>query len=529
MLSRRNGRSLGAKVLIVLVKRPKWAGKDTLAVTYAILEAHYRKLGQLAHVSSILGWDEAVMMPKGGGEARAEAMATLHRLTHELACDPRIEAWLEAAEQESLGAEQRASLREMKRAYQRATALPGDLVEAQSRAQLRCEQAWRVQRKENDWAGHLPLLSEVMHLKRQEAQVLAERFGLSPYDALVETYEPGMRSAQLDVLFGELTQVLPGLVQEIVEHQASSAPEIPVGPFPVAQQRALGIEMMTALGFDFDHGRLDTSHHPFCGGVPDDVRITTRYNEADFTESLMGVLHETGHAKYEQGLPKKWRDLPVGQARSMGVHESQSLFQEMQVCRGLPFLKFAAPVIRRAFEAQARQNPRAFEADNLARLYARVRPSLIRVDADEVTYPLHVILRYRIERALIEGACEVKDIPELWDQAMQSALQLSTRGDYTNGCMQDVHWPSGAVGYFPSYTLGALIAAQLFEAARVAISDLESQIERGDFRALNAFLHARIWSRASFVETDELVREATSGPIGTDAFLRHVRRRYLQR
>jgi carboxypeptidase Taq len=341
----------------------------------------------------------------------------------------------------------------------------------------------------------------------------------------MDAFEPGMQSARIDQIFGELEAFLPGAVEQASERQ-KSAPALPVrGHFPIERQRALGLALMAAIGFDFDHGRLDTSHHPFCGGVPDDVRITTRYDEADFTESLMGVLHETGHAKYEQGLPKAVRDLPVGQARSMGVHESQSLFQEMQICRGLPFLRFAERFVRDAFPEHA-SSPN-LSAENLARLYTTVERGFIRVDADEVTYPLHVILRYRIESALIAGKLEPRDIPEVWNEHMTRALGLSTDGNYRNGCMQDVHWPSGAFGYFPSYTLGALIAAQLFESAERALPDLSGQIERGEFEKLNEFLRTRVWSRASLDDTNALIAQATDTPLSAAAFMRHVTRRYL--
>jgi carboxypeptidase Taq len=467
------------------------------------------------------------MMPKGGGAARAEALSTLEGLMHELSTDSRIGDWLAAAEHAGPDLETAASLREMRRLYTRATVLPQSLVEAQSRAQLRCEQAWRVQRREHDWQGHRPLLEEVFRLKREEAAVLAERFGCGRYDALMDAFEPSMRSARLDQLFAELEAFLPTAVDQVIERQRGRAPKTPEGPFSVAQQRELGLRVMAAVGFDFDHGRLDTSHHPFCGGVPEDVRITTRYNEDDFTESLMGVLHETGHAKYEQHLPRTLRELPVGRARSMGVHESQSLFQEMQICRSLPFLQFAAPIIREVFYGQSQAQPDAFSAENLTALYTRVERGFIRVDADEVTYPLHVILRYRIEKALIEGALEVKDIPEVWHEHMSSTLGLSTEGNYADGCMQDVHWPSGAVGYFPSYTLGALIAAQLFEALRRELPEVETLIARGEMQPIDAFLDARVWSQGSLLETDALVAHATGAPLGTEAFIRHVRRRYL--
>lgn len=498
-------------------------------MAYNHLTTHYRKLYELLHVSRIVGWDEAVMMPSGGGPSRADAMATLEGVIHERASDPRLGDWLHEVEaQTSLSELERASVREMRRTYTRTTALTAELVEAQSRAQLRCEQAWRSQRRNNDWEGHLPWLTDVIRLKREEAQVLADKLGMAPYDALMDAYEPGMRSEVLDALFADLSEYLPGVVREIADRQAGETVLTPEGPFSVENQRSLGVELMSALGFDFTHGRLDTSHHPFCGGVASDVRITTRYSEQDFTESMMGVLHETGHAKYEQGLPRELLGLPVGEARSMGVHESQSLFQEMQICRGLPFLTFAAPFVQKAFPEAVARAPAAYSPENLFRLYTRVKPGFIRVDADEVTYPLHVMLRYRIEKALIEGKLEVSDIPEAWDVAMKETLGLSTQGNDADGCMQDVHWPSGAIGYFPSYTLGALIAAQLFEAAETALPSLQQDLAVGHFAPLNDFLRARVWSRASLQETFPLIAEATGQELGAVAFKRHVSRRYLR-
>lgn len=465
------------------------------------------------------------MMPSGGGESRAEALATLAVIRHEMRTDARLSDWLARAEEEELSPAQRANVTEMKRTYTHATALPADLVAARSRAASRCEQAWRTQRADNDWQGHLPLLTEVIRLERQAAQALGQTLGLTPYDALLDVYEPGMGQERIDALFGDLEAFLPGMVDQAMGAQGSCI-ELQ-GPFAVEDQRALGLRMMKLVGFDFEHGRLDVSHHPFCGGVPRDVRMTTRYSEADFTESLMGVLHETGHAKYEQGLPHNWLDQPAGQARSMGVHESQSLLQEMQVCRGRAFLEHAAPALREAFAAQAQAQPGAFEVDNLAALYTRVSRSKIRVDADELTYPLHIMLRYRIETRLVDGSLEVADLPDAWDEGMQSLLGISTAGDYRDGCMQDVHWPSGALGYFPSYTLGAVMAAQLFAAAKRALGDVDAQIRAGEHGTLNAWLKENIWSRASLMDTDTLLRQATGASLSVDAFRAHLQQRYL--
>ena len=500
-------------------------------MSYSALVARYRRIAHLQHVEAITSWDEAAMMPAGGGESRAEALATLRVLCHELGTDPRMADEVTAAETEAaagaLDPWQQANLREMKRGFVRETALPAALVQACSLAESRCEQAWRTQRPRNDLAGFLPLLREVVARKREVAAALSGRLGLGLYDALLDGFEPDARTASLDPLFADLRAFLPPFIAQVVERQRKRPIITPRGPFPIERQRWLGLSIMKTVGFDFDHGRLDVSHHPFCGGVPRDVRITTRYDEQDFTKSFMGVLHETGHAKYEQNLPGDWLDQPVGRARSMGLHESQSLLQEMQISRGRPFLELVTPSVREAFADAAGAQPDAFATENLYRHYTRVKPDFIRVDADEATYPCHIILRYDLERRLIEGTMEVEALPEAWDAGMRDLLALPTRDDHQRGCMQDVHWPAGLFGYFPTYTLGALAAAQIFAAAKRALPETDAAIARGDFTAINQWLREKIWSQGSFLKTEALMIAATGAPLGVTAFKEHLRARYL--
>ncbi len=476
-------------------------------MSYAALERHQKRLSQLEHLEAIAAWDEATMMSDGGGDARGEALATLRGIIHDESVKPEVEGWIASAEATSgsLDAWQSANLREIKRAWVRATALPSALVEATSRAESKSEQAWRKLRSENDWASFEPLLAEVIEKKR----------------------EAGAKSAAIATLFARLGEFLPPFIARVVEKQKRERVVRPEGPFPIENQRALGVELMRRLGFDFRRGRLDVSHHPFCGGVPEDVRITTRYDAADFAKALMGVLHETGHAKYEQGLPLPWLGQAVGRARSMGVHESQSLFLEMQVSRSREFASFVAPLLAGAFPDAAQRSPGAFEPENVHALATRVQPSFIRVDADEVTYPCHIILRFEMESALVRGELDVRDVPEAWDERMTRLLGISTRGNFKNGCMQDVHWPAGLVGYFPTYTLGALFAAQLFETAARDISELRPAIARGDLAPLDAWLREKVWGQGSRLETDALVRHATGRSLDTAAFERHLERRYL--
>ena len=488
---------------------------------YAQLTALHTRLYRYRHVAAILSWDRNTMMPPEGSTARGAAEAELQALIHRTRTDPRLAGWLRAAEDEPLGDVERANLREMRRDWRDANALPESLVEAKTLAAAKCEHAWRRQRQANDWPGFLANFREVVRLAREEAQLLADDTGLARYDALMDRFEPGVRAAEIDRIFGDVRQWLPGLIARVQTRQRGEPVLAPAGPFAPASQRALSLAVMKLLGFDFDAGRLDESTHPFTGGVPEDVRLTTRYREDDFVQALMGTIHETGHARYEQRLPRPWLDQPIGQARSYGIHESQSLSFEMQLARSRGFVGLLAPLLAAHFGEQP-----AFTPDNLHRLFTRVRPGLIRVSADEVTYPAHIILRYEIERPLVEGEIEIEEIPALWDDKMRSLLGLDTRGNYRDGCMQDVHWTEGAFGYFPSYTLGAMYAAQWFAALRRAQPDLDTRIAAGDFSAIFEWLAANIWSQASRWETPELVERASGEALNPAHFRAHVETRY---
>ena len=492
---------------------------------YTELESRFRRLQALRDAGGVLHWDMSAMMPPGGAAARAEQLAALQVVCHGILADPKVAELLGAAESDSAGLDawQTANLAEMRWQWSHGTALDAALVEALSKAVSRCEGIWRQARPASDYAMVRPALAEVLALVREAAEAKAARLGCAPYDALLDEFEPGARAAEIDRVFDALPAFLPGLREEAMARQAARpAPLTPSGPFPAAAQRALAERLMRGIGFDFDHGRLDTSLHPFCGGAPDDVRITTRYDEDDFASALLGVLHETGHALYERGLPAAWRYQPVGRARGMALHESQSLLLEMQACRSRGFVAFLAPLLRDAF---AGDGP-AWAAENLYRLYTRVRPGTIRVNADELTYPAHVVLRYRLEKALIAGDLDLKDLPAAWNDGMGELLGV-TPPDDGEGCLQDIHWYDGAWGYFPTYTLGAVTAAQLFDAAGHADPAIPAAIGRGDFAPLVAWLGVNVHALASSLPGSEIVRRATGRPLGVEAFERHLRRRYL--
>lgn len=491
---------------------------------YQELESRFRRVNALGQATGMLHWDMSVMMPPGGAEARAEQLAVLKVTGHEMLTHPAMGELLDkAAGEADLDDWQRANLHEMRRTWLHATAVPPDLVEALTKACAASEQVWRKARPASDFKMLLPHMRAVLKLSREVAAVKAVRLNLSPYDALLDQYEPCMRSARIDAMFDSLAAFLPGFLARALDVQNRRPKPVPLpGPFAAEKQRALGRQLMEAIGFDFAHGRLDESAHPFTGGIPDDVRITTRYDEEDFTRGLMGVLHETGHALYERGLPGKWRLQPVGDARGMALHESQSLLMEMQACRSRAFVTFAAPLMRAAFEGIGP----AWDADNVYRIYTRVEPGFIRVDADEVTYPAHVILRYRLEKAMIAGDLDLADLPVAWNEGMKALLGIVPPDDRL-GCLQDIHWPDGAWGYFPTYTLGAMAAAQLFAAAKRAVPGLLDGIARGEFEPLMAWLVKNVHGQGSRATTDEILQAATGSALDDTAFRAHLKARYL--
>ena len=492
-------------------------------MSYQALHDRSKQIGDLEHAAGMLAWDEAAVMPRGGGKARAEAMATLTGMIHDLAAAPDLGDLAQAAASEVSDPWQAANVAQIERRWRRARAVPTALAIALAEASALCEQAWRPARGDNDWQAVSGLLETLIGLKREQAQALADALGCSAYDALLDGYEPGLQQADVDPVFDELRTALPRLIDRAIAQQAACSPI--VGSFSVQRQEQLGRALMAALGFDFERGRLDVSHHPFCGGVADDTRITTRYNESNFLESMFAVLHETGHALYEQGLPAAWRGQPVGDARGMALHESQSLFWEMQVCRSRAFLDFATQTIQRSLLGEETAAIE-WQAANLAKLATRVERGFIRVDADELTYPLHVILRYELETQLLDGGLTVAALPDAWDDAMQRYLGLSTAGDFANGCMQDVHWFGGLIGYFPTYTFGAVMAAQLFRAAKDCLPHLEEAVRGGNFDVLLDWLRTNVHSRGSLRPTMAVVADAAGQELGTAAFLAHLQERY---
>ncbi len=495
---------------------------------YNELTSAFARMAHLGAAEQTLFWEGRTMMPPGGAASRAKVMGALRGVIAETMASPRIADLLDRAENEeaaSLGDWEAANLREMRREWKRLTAVPPKLASEIADKTALSQQVWERARRDDDFKSFAGPLKALLTLQFEAANIAADALGLEPYDAMMDEHEPDARMETIDPIFDDLAQHLPQLLQRIMEKQAREPQVLPLpGPFAEDRQRALSEALARLIGFDFAHGRLDTTAHPFASGVPGDIRITTRFLPDDAIAGVMATVHETGHAMYEAGLPADWHFQPVGRARGMGMHESQSLLMEMQAGRSAAFL----PVLARHFRQAFGGDGEAWSDDNIRRLYRRVRPSFIRVDADEVTYPLHVILRYRLERRILSGELAIEDIPEAWRAESRKLLGIAPPNDRL-GCLQDIHWSMGSFGYFPSYTLGALTAAQFFAAAAKADAQILPALARGDFQPLLGWARAHVHAQASFpASSDEIVKAATGAPLSTAAFKRHLVARYLE-
>ncbi len=494
------------------------------ASAYQQLEKRFRRIHLLRSIGHLLRWDGEVMMPSGSSGIRAEQLSLLETESNSILRSRQTGVLLDRAETSAAALDdwQQANLREMRRLWVHANAIPNRLVNAFHRATTEADMQWRRAVEQDDFRVLAPHLEKVIAVVREKARFVGAALGCSAYDALLDEHDPGRTAADLKDVSRKLGAELPPLITAVLERQSAESPVEPAAPVPVARQKELGRKIMKALGFPFHKGRLDESLHPFTEGTAEDIRITSRFDRNDFLTGFMGVLHETGHAMYDYGLPQTWATQPVGRDRGMAIHESQALFLEMMIGRSRSFMIFCAPMIAKTFDMQGAQ----WSPANLYRLVSRVNRSLIRMDADEVTYPLHVILRCELEEDLFSGALEVRHLPQAWHDKMQRYLGVAPGGD-ANGCLQDSHWPLGYFGYFSTYLMGIVIAAQLFSALQRDHPDVMRQIESGDFHALFGWLDRQIYSQAAKLTTEQLLERATGEDVNPAHFLAHVRARYL--
>jgi carboxypeptidase Taq len=480
--------------------------------------------GKLASAQAMLNWDARTHMPANGAGARGEQMAAITEISTDLvgsraAGDElgEAEAMVSALEPEDV-----ADLREMRRVWSHAAAVPMDLQTAKSRLAQRLQPIWVRARTENDFKSFAGPFGEMLSLIRQSAAAKAEALATTPYAALLDEFDPGVGEALIDPIFDDLARYLPPLIAEVRERQAAWADPIPFREVPVDRQAELAHRLAVAVGHDPDSFRIDGTAHPFSvPHSPGDVRFTTRYDVANPQFSIRATLHEAGHAMYEFNLPRRLAFRPGGEARGMTAHESQSLSLEMMAGRSREFLDFLAPLA-----AEIYGDP-AWSIGNVLNSWRRVGGGFIRVEADELSYPLHVILRYRLEKGLLSGDLAVADIPGAWNDMFEKLLGYRPPND-AQGCLQDVHWSAGLFGYFPNYAMGSMLAAQLFERATADDPDILPAIGRGDFKPYFAWVKPRVHERASLTDFATLVAEATGASLTAEAFKRHVRRRYLE-
>jgi len=495
------------------------------ASPYQQLEQEFRRLHAFRGALSLLRWDAAVMMPRGSADVRGEQLAALETEYHALLTAPKITRLLDRAQANAQGLEDWhvANLREMRRQRDHAIATPPTLISRLARATSRAEVQWFEARQTNNFELFAPHLEEVVTLVRDKAALLGQALNLQPYDALVDEFSPGITTQDIDTLFKALSRKLPGLINEAIELQ-SGEPLLPLaGKFTVSRQRQLVADVMKAIGFPFERGRLDESEHPFTEGVPGDIRITTRFDPTEPFTGLLGALHESGHAMYDLGLPQDWRDQPVGRDRGMALEESQSLLLEMIVGRSRGFVRYIKPLIEKHFGVSGPE----WEAENIYRHLNRVRKGLIRVDADELTYPLHIMLRYDLEKRILGGELAIRNIPEAWNSFMEQRLGALPTND-ADGCLQDIHWAVGSFGYFPSYALGGIIAAQLWDSIRAQLPQIDDEIAAGQFGGLFGWLRDNVHGLGAKVSIQELMKIATGKPVTAAASLRYLESKYLE-
>ena len=486
---------------------------------YDELLSKVKRINNLSAASMLLSWDQQVMMPDEGTPARSQQLSALSAVEHELLTDDDVGDLLDELESRELEPDQEAVVREVRRDYDRAVSVPTELVERISQKTSEALPVWEQAKAEDDWATFAPHVEELVELKRQYAEHIDP--DADPYAVLFADYEPCLSLERAEEILTELRETLVPMIEEIRASETPITTDAFEGQYDAETQEELARDTLSTLGYPWERGRLDTSSHPFSTGTQFDARVTTRFDESDPVGALTSTIHEFGHATYTLGLPDDAYATPLGEHRGLSVHESQSRLWENHVGRSEAFWERLLPTMQEHFPALAHVTPReAYESVN--QVY---EDNLIRVEADELTYHLHIVLRFEIERALVSGELDVEDVPEVWNDKTEEYLGIRPETD-AEGCLQDIHWSHGSFGYFPTYSLGSAMAAQLFAAASEDLGDVESQVRDGDFDPLREWLREHVHRHGQRHETNGLVREATGDEFTAEAFTDYVTRKY---
>lgn len=492
--------------------------------TYTNLVEHVRETALLESIEALVGWDERTYMPIAAGPYRAEQITYLAGKIHQRRTAPQLNEWLHELSDSPLAADPHSdtatTIRQLRRSYEKQVKLPQKLVEELTRASVLGQQVWVEARKNNNFALFQPALEQMFALQRQKAEALG--YKESPYDALLDEYEPNETTANVTRVLAALREELVPLVHAIGDSHKRAPVEILRRHYPTSAQEAFGKLAAGKIGFNFDRGRLDVTHHPFCSGMgPHDCRLTTRYDENFFSSAFFGTLHEAGHGIYDQGQRPDWYGLPPGTYTSLGIHESQSRMWENLVGRSHAFWEHFFPHAQSAYGTSLQD----VALDDFYFAINDVRPSLIRVEADEATYNLHIIVRFELEQALLRGDLQVADLPGAWNDKYREYLGITPPSD-ADGVLQDVHWSAGLIGYFPTYSLGNLYASQFFAAADAELGGLAAQFARGEFHGLLGWLRRQIHEHGQCYSAAELVQKATGKPLSHDDLVRHLKSKF---
>ena len=494
---------------------------------YLGLEKLMEHLDALGGVAKLLHWDMVVNMPTGGAANRQKQMSTIVGEMLRIQTSEETKDLIKRAADEKMHLDdwQKENLRLIQKGADELSIIPIDMQKKEKELSAATQLAWQEARKNNDFKGFAPKMDQLLELKQRIIQIRADHFGKDKYAMFVDDFDPERTTSELEGIFSETKAKLLPLIHKIIDKQSGQKFYPLSEPVSKDVQKQIGLKIIETMGLDFTKSRLDESVHPFCIGIGnnDDVRMTSAYEENDFLFGIYAIIHETGHCLYQQNLPQKYIYQPVGGPKGMGFHESQSLIMEMQVGTSKVFLEYFAKMLKDEFGFTAKE----YSAENLFKLTTRVEPSLIRIKADEVTYPIHVMIRYEIEQLMMDGQLKTADIPAIWNKKMEEYLGVRPNSEF-EGCMQDVHWPSGALGYFPSYYVGAMIASMLMAKAKSVDASIDTQIAKGNFTPINNYLNENLRSSASRYSSKDLLLKATGhSSLKTDIFLQYVENKYL--